>query len=292
MIRRARHTALRDAAIQVIFVTIALAACETRVAEVRRYSGVSVARNATLTKGDVMVTNRNGSVWIDTAGRTGEVDVVGRAFATGADDTAAEASAAAAMATLELSVAPDASGGVVVSGGGDDSRGFDLVVHLPYPFGGLLTITAVHGYVHYVGSSGARGATINVTEGDIFVQDGGRGLTITGGQSNIDIITLPTITGTSVVTDDGDIRMQVPDAANLLITATAMTGGTVTPPPDRSVEEGADPSDTSDGPASGATSTVAPDHKSATIQLGDPQTIQDLNQYLTVSTGHGNVVFR
>src|SRR5437588_1168449 len=130
----------RNMVVPLTFVVSAVTACESRVAEVRRYSGVSIAQTVRLSKGDVAVTNRNGSVWVDTGGQTGEVDIVGRPFATGSDDAAAEDAAVAAMATLPLTAAPDANGGVIVTGGGDDTQGFDLMVHLPYPFGGLLTI--------------------------------------------------------------------------------------------------------------------------------------------------------
>jgi hypothetical protein len=147
--------------------------------------------------------------------------------------------------------------------------------------------------VHYVGSSGGRGATIRVVTGDIFVQNGGKSLTIQGGRSDIRVITLPTLTGTSVTTDDGDVVMQIPDAANLLITAQSLSGGTVTPPPDRSVEgDQGDGNEDGDDAPSLAVATVSPDHRSATIQLGSLATIDALKQYLTVSTGHGNVTFR
>jgi len=127
------------------------------------------------------------------------------------------------------------------------------------------------------------------------VEGGGKTLVIQSGRSDVRVITLPTITGTRISTNDGDIVMQIPDAANLLITATTASGGTVTPPPDRSVEDGSGSDDSSgddDDSSSRALATVAPDHMSATIQLGSLQTIQSLNQTLTVSTGHGNIVFR
>jgi hypothetical protein len=275
-----------------------LAACASQVSEVRRYSGTALAKNVALSKGNVTITNRNGSVWVDTAGRAGSLDVIARPFASGPDDAAAEQAAVATMSQLSLATMPDPSGGVVVSGSGDDASGFDLIVHLPYPFGGLLTITVTNGYVHYVGSSGANGATLKVTTGDIFVQDGGKNLQIKGGRSNINLIALPTITGTSIATDDGNITAQIPDSANLLITATTASGGTITPPPNRDVQgDQSNDNSTSSfdlGPhlRTLAVSTVAGDHKSATIQLGDPLKIQQLHQYMTVSTGNGNVVFR
>ena len=270
-------------------ITAALSACETQVAEVRRYSGTPIFQAVSLAKGDLAISNRNGGIWVDTAGTAGQITVIARPFANGGNDDEAAREASAAMATLTLSAAPDANGGIVVSGSGDDRHGMDLTVHLPYPFGGFVTVSTLDGYVHYVGSSGGRGATINVTKGDIFVQDGGKVLTVHGGQSNITVIALPTLTGTSITTDDGNVTAQIPDAANLLITASSASGGTVTPPPDRDVQATGDDDDSS---SSLVVLDVAPDHKSATIQLGDLQTIQTLEQYLTVSTGHGNVVFR
>src|SRR4051794_3201134 len=139
-----------------------LAACEARVSEVRRYAGVPVAYVVPLAKGDLAIANRNGSIWVDTAGTAGQISVTARPFASGPDDQAAEAAAVASLSTLSLTVAPDGRGGVDVEGGGDDTQGFDLAVHLPYPFGGQLTIAATNGNVHYVGSSGGRGATIRV----------------------------------------------------------------------------------------------------------------------------------
>src|SRR5579862_4396468 len=110
------------------------------------------------------------------------------------------AAAIAAASSLQLNVSVDSSGAVDITGEGDDSRGFDLTVHLPYPFGGLVSITSGNGDVHYVGSSGSSGCTIDVTRGDVFVQDGGKILNIKGGTSNITFITLPTLVGTSVTT--------------------------------------------------------------------------------------------
>jgi hypothetical protein len=261
---------------------------------------VTPAPAAVTRSGAVKINNVNGSIWVDTAGPTGFVTVTGRPFATGPDDDAARQAAIAAMSSLQLNVSTDMSGAVTIAGNGDDTRGFDLTVHLPYPFGGQVAVTSGNGYVHYVGSSGSTGCTINVTRGDVFVQDGGKILNITGGTSNINVITLPTLVGTSITTKVGNITAQIPQAAVLLITATTAGGGTVTPPPNKAVELNLDPSsgDTTDmsgddgGAASGqAISKVSPDHKSATIQLGSLPVIQQNNWYLTVSTGDGNIVF-
>jgi hypothetical protein len=279
----------------------ALADCSSTSGATRQYSGTPVnPPPAVVTRsGSVKITNVNGSIWVDTASVTGFVTVTGRPFATGADDDAARQAAIAAMASLHLDVSTDSTGVVTVAGDGDDTRGFDLTVHLPYPFGGLVNVTSGNGYVHYVGSSGSTGCTINVTKGDVFVQDGGKFLNITGGTSNISVITLPTLVGTSITTKVGNINAQIPQAAVLLVTATTAGGGTVTPPPDKAVELNLDPSsgDTTDmtgddgGFAGQAISNVAPDHKSATIQMGALAVIQQNNWYLTVSTGNGNIVF-
>lgn len=267
----------------------AIASCESPAAAVRQYAGTSVTLSASLAKGGVSITSENGAVWVDSAGTTGSVFVTARPFASGPDDTAAIQAAAAAASSLPLTVAPDGQGGVTVAAGGDSTKGYDLTVHLPYPFDGLLTIQAKNGYVHYVGTSGAKGASITVGNGDVFADDAGAHLTITGGTSNIDVITLPTLAGDRIITQNGDISAQIPNAAVLLITADALTGGTVTPPPDKSVQT----SDTAGDDGSGGTaiSTVAADHAHATIQLGTMTAIQALGQYLTVQTGHGNIVF-
>ncbi len=283
----------------------ALANCSASTGATRQYSGapqtpapVMISRSASL-----KITNVNGSIWVDTAGPTGFVTVTGRPFATGADDDAARQAAIAAASALTLTATADSTGAVTVNGPGDDTRGFDLTVHLPYPFGGLVSITSGNGNIHYVGSSGSTGCTINVTRGDVFVQNGGKTLNINGGTSNISVITLPTLIGTSITTKVGNITAQIPQAAVLLITATTASGGTVTPPPNKSVELNLDPTsgdttDTSSGDDGGpsatgqALSTVAPDHKSATIQLGALPVIQQNKWYLTVSTGNGNIVFR
>ena len=281
----------------------ALANCSAGSGATRQYSGAPVtpAPAVTSRSGAVKITNVNGSIWVDTAGPTGFVTVTGRPFATGSDDDAAKQAAMAAAAALKLTVSTDpTSGAVTVDGSGDDTSGFDLTVHLPYPFGGLVSITSGNGYVHYVGSSGSTGCTINVTRGDVFVQDGGKTLNINGGTSNITVITLPTLIGTSITTKVGNINASIPQAAVLLITATSASGGTVTPPPNKAVELNLDPTtgDTTDtsgddgGSNSGeAISTVAPDHKSATIQLGALKVIQQNKWYLNVSTGNGNIVF-
>jgi hypothetical protein len=251
--------------------------------------------------GAVKITNVNGAIWVDTAGPTGFVTVTGRPFATGADDDAARQAALAAAAALHLDVSVDSTTGMVnIDGQGDDTRGFDLTVHLPYPFGGLVNITSGNGNVRYVGSSGSSGCTINVTRGDVFVQDAGKILNIKGGTSNISVVTLPTLVGTSITTQVGNINAWIPQAAVLLITATTATGGTVTPPPNKAVELQVDPTtgDTTDtasgddgGAAGQALSKVAPDHKSASIQLGSLDVIQQNSWFLTVSTGNGNIVF-
>jgi hypothetical protein len=280
------------------------ASCSSEVDSVRRYAGTAVAQTVTSTKGNLVINNRNGSVWVDTAGDTtipmggiapaGMITVVGEPFAMGASDDAAKQAATAAMNALKLTVLPNASGDLVVTGTGDDSSGYDLTVHVPYPFGGALTINVTNGYVHYVGSSGGSAATINVAKGDIFVQDGGKKLAIKGGQSNINVIALPTIAGTSIATDYGNITAQIPDSANITITATSLDGGTVTPPPNRSVQVDTSGDDSTSSFDLGpnlrplALSTVAPDHKSAVIVLGNLQ----LGYTLTVTAGHGNVVFR
>jgi hypothetical protein len=175
-----------------------VASCAAPGAAVRQYSGSSVTLTSALAKGGVSITNANGGVWVDTASASGSVSVTGLPFATGPDDASARQAAIAAQASLSLTVVPDGQGGVTVNGSGDDATGFDLEVHLPYPFDGLLTIDAGNGYVHYVGSSGAKGVAITVGTGDIFVQDGGQHVTIAGGTSNIDVITLPTVAGTSI----------------------------------------------------------------------------------------------
>jgi hypothetical protein len=275
-----------------------LAACASDAGHARRYTGTAIVQQVGLSHGDVTITNRNGMVWVDTAAAANQVSIVGRPFAMGNDDVAAEAAATAAMAGLQLQVTQDASGGVDIVGPGDDATGLDLTVHLPYPFAGLLTINVTTGFVHYVGSSGSRGATVNVGTGDIFVQDGGKTLAIAGGRSNVNVITLPTVAGTSITTSDGNITAQIPDSANVLITATSLSGGTVTPPPDRSVQIDDSSGDDTSSMSAGvvlmplAFSTVSDDHRSAVIQLGDLMKIQLLQQYLTVSTGHGSIVFR
>jgi hypothetical protein len=276
--------------LQITVVAAIVASCSAPGAAVRQYSGSSLTLTSALAKGGVSITNANGSVWVDTAGESGSVSVTGLPFATGPDDASAREAAITAQTSLTLTVAPDGQGGVTVNGSGDDATGFDLEVHLPYPFDGLLTIDASNGYAHYVGSSGAKGVAITVGTGDIFVQDGGQQLTIAGGTSNIEVITLPTLAGASITTQVGDISAQIPNAAVLLITATSLSGGTVTPPPDKSVQGTGDDS-TDDTSGGTAISTVAPDHKSATIQLGTMESIQALGQYLQVQTGNGNVVF-
>lgn len=269
--------------------------CESPVGATRQYAGTAVTVSAPVKKGGVTIANTNGAVWVDTAGTGGMISVTGLPFATGADDDEARQAAMAALSSLRLTAEPDGSGGVTVTGGGDATKGFDLAVHLPYPFDGLLTIRAKNGYVHYVGSSGAKGATIAVDNGDIYVQDGGQTLDISGGTSNIQVITLPTVTGTSVTTNVGDISMQIPNAAVLLITATSLSGGTVTPPPNEAVEvsDGNDDGTDEEDNASSTTaiSNVAADHRSATIQLGSMAEIQTLRQYMKIETGQGNVVF-
>jgi hypothetical protein len=276
---------------RIAFIAFAITNCGNEVSAVRDYAGTSVTMTSALGKGGVSITSENGSIWVDTAGTTGNVSVTGLPFATGPDNDAARRAAIAALSTLSLTVAPDAQGGVTVVGNGDDTKGFDLTVHLPYPFSGLLSITAKKGYVHYVGSSGAKGASISLEEGDIFVQDGGAHLTIAGGSSNIDVITLPTLAGTSITTKTGNISAQIPQAAVLFITARALTGGSVTPPPNKAVEISTSGGDDDDTNAGAAISTVAPNHTSATIQLGSMAAIMALNQYLEVQTGNGNIVF-
>ncbi len=268
--------------------TALVTSCEVPAAEVRQYSGTAVQLSSAVGKGGLTITNANGAVWVDTAGVSGSLSVTGRPFATGANDDAAREAAVAAMASLTLTAGSDGHGGVAVTGTGDATKGFDLTVHLPYPFDGLLTINATNGYVHYVGSSGAKGAAITVATGDVFVDDAGQNLSISGGTSNIDVITLPTLSGTSITTKVGDISIQIPNAAVLLITARSLSGGTVTPPPSKAVELG---DDDDDGTTATAVSTVASDHASATIQLGTLANIQALNQYLTVQTGDGDIVF-
>src|SRR4051794_2629505 len=101
------------------FMVGALAACGSPHAEVRRYSGTPVVQVIPLTKGDVAITNRNGSVWVDTAGTKGKIAVIGRPFAGGANNDAAEQAAIEAMATLKLAATTDANGDISVIGGGD-----------------------------------------------------------------------------------------------------------------------------------------------------------------------------
>jgi hypothetical protein len=281
----------------------ALANCSAQSGGTRQYAGTPVTpMPAAVTRsGAIKITNTNGSIWVDTAGPTGYVTVTGRPFATGPDDAAARQAAIAAASSLQLNVSIDSSGTVDITGEGDNSRGFDLTVHLPYPFGGLVQITSGNGDVHYVGSSGSTGCTINVTRGDVFLQDAGKILNVKGGTSNITFITLPTLVGTSVTTDVGNINATIPKAAVLLITATAASGGVVTPPPNKAVELNYDPTsgdttDTTAGADSGdlggsAISNVSADHKSATIQLGSLPVIQENKWFLTVSTGNGNIVF-
>ncbi|HEY2511486.1 MAG TPA: hypothetical protein VGI39_11545 [Polyangiaceae bacterium] len=281
---------VRAHGLRVALVAGVIASCEAPAAAVRQYAGTSVTLSAPVAKGGVSITSANGAVWVDSAGTTGSVSVTGRAFASGPDDGAAIVAAAAAATQIPLTVASDGQGGVTVVAGGDSTKGYDLTVHLPYPFDGLLTIQAKNGYVHYVGTSGAKGASITVGNGDVFAQDAGAHLTITGGTSNIDVITLPTLAGDRISTQNGDISAQIPNAAVLLITADARSGGTVTPPPDKSVQT-SDTGDDDDGSRGTAISTVAEDHAHATIQLGTMTAIQSLGQYLTVQTGHGNIVF-
>ena len=280
----------RGHGLRLALVAGAIAACASPAAAVRQYAGNSVTLGASLAKGGVSITSENGAVWVDSAGTTGNVSVTARPFASGSDDAAAMQAAAAAASAIPLTVAADGQGGVTVTAGGDSTKGYDLTVHLPYPFDGLLTIQAKNGYVHYVGTSGAKGASITVGNGDVFAQDAGAHLTITGGTSNIDVITLPTLAGDRITTQNGDIFAQIPNAAVLFITADALTGGTVTPPPDKSVQT-SDTGDDDDGSGGTAISTVAADHAHATIQLGTMTAIQTLGQYLTVQTGHGNIVF-
>jgi hypothetical protein len=269
----------------------ALTSCEAPTGAVREYAGTSVTLTSAIAKGGVTITSENGSVWVDTAGSSGSVAVTGLPFATGPDDDSARAAAVAALPSLKLAVGSDGQGGVTVAAGGDPTKGFDLAVHLPYPFDGLLTVNAKNGYVHYVGSSGAKGASLTVANGDIFAQDAGQQLTITGGTSNVDVITLPTIAGASITTKVGDISVQIPNAAVIFITAKSLSGGTVTPPPNKAVQISGTGDDDDDDSNGTAISTVAPDHRSATIQLGTLANIQALNQYLQVQTGAGDIVF-
>jgi hypothetical protein len=268
-------------------------ACSDGGAGVRRYEGPPVAATAAWGKGSVDITNRNGAVRVDTAGRTAEISAIGLPFAMASPDAVGERAASDAMGGDRLEVVPDGAGGVTVTGGGSETSGFDLTVHLPYPFSSAVSINSTSGNVYFVGSSGGNGANIEVGKGDVFVQDGGRSLTIKGGLTNIDVIALPTMIGTSLTTDVGDITAQIPDAANLLITATAEAGGTVTPPPNKSVVS-------DDGETQAlhvtlsahplAVSSLGPGNMSATIQLGNPDKAQQ--QTLWVSTGYGNIVFR
>jgi hypothetical protein len=272
----------------------ALTHCAADVTGVaRQYSGTAVTMSTQImsTSAGITVTNANGSVWVDTAGSPSApcgggstvctyVSVTAEPFATGSDDTSATAAANALQAAGGLQVVGSASGGVAITAQGDITQGFgyDLTVHVPYPFGGPVTIDAANGYVHYVGSSGANSANITVGNGDVYVQDGGKSIdiqggTAPGGRSNITVITLPTVQGFNISTSSGNISAQIPQATVLLISARAATGGTVTPPPNKDVyvtctSSSDDSSD--DTPSGAAISVVAPDHRSATVTLGSP----------------------
>jgi hypothetical protein len=273
---------------------VAAGACSAEAPGVSRYDGLAVVQDVPWGKGHLAIVNRNGNVKVDTAGQTGQITAVGLPFALATPDESGRRTAADAIERdLHLDVTSDGAGGVTVKGGGSDTEGFDLTVHLPYPFSSLVSITITAGNLSFVGSSGGPGADIEVGTGDVFVQDGGGLLTIKGGLTNVTVIALPTMVGTSIVTDTGDITAQIPDAANLLITATTAGGGTVTPPPNKSVVS--DDSQTQAFHARSfahplAVSNLGPGNKSATIQLGNPA--KAAQQTLRVATGNGNIVFR
>src|SRR4051794_24561458 len=111
--------------------------CTIESPGLKRYDGLPVAQTIPWlkTKSSVTITNVTGSVWVDIAGNSSEISAVGLPFALQPPDEAGERAAAEALHDgLLMTSAKDAHGALTINASGDAARGFDLTVHLPYPF--------------------------------------------------------------------------------------------------------------------------------------------------------------
>jgi hypothetical protein len=272
---------------------VVLSGCAPETSGAKRYEGTPVTSMSDYAAGsEIVINNPNGNIAVDIAGLANQISVSGVPFAIVADvadDAAGQQAALAAMNGLDLSVGPAAMGVAVDVIGADGTRGLDLTVHLPLFYRAAVTIRADHGFVNFVGASAAPVTTIYAKSGDVSVTNIGNDLYVQGVASNIVVNAAPTLTGGSIVTDDGDVIAKIPDAANLFVTATSLKGGTVTPPPERGVEETTTSFIKPPTRTSQAVTTVAPDGRSANIELGDP--LRQGKRTLEVSTGNGNVIF-
>jgi hypothetical protein len=249
-----------------------------------RYQGGAVIAQGTLTKGkktpaqpgngDLSVSNESGAIFVDVSGPAGEVLVTAVPFAIGAADLAGRRQAAAAMNQALLTIQTLADGSLDVKSTGGPTYGADLVVHLPDPFRGSLTLNALDGNVTYWATPNSDSATINVAVGDIEVQNVGYVLNVQGGQGDILVVAAATLGGkgevlapSSIRTNDGNITARIPDAASLTIDASTASGGTVQPEANQVAE-------------------VAPGQRSARIVVGD-----GVGGSLTVATQKGDVFF-
>jgi len=258
---------------------LALGACSGSGTGNIRYQGVPVSQSSMVTsKSNVTINSPGGGVMIDTASDPGTVTAFGQPFAIASADAAGRVSAASTMANqAQLSLTTDSTG-LTVASTGSEQYGLDLIVHLPSPFHGLLTVNAAFGNVTYLASPSSPGATLNVATGDIDVENAGNQLTVQGGVSNIVLVAAPTLSGPDdkgnvtapsvVTTNVGNITAKIPDASSLTINAQTLAGGTVRPQADQVV------------------AAQSADGMSAQIVIGD-----GMSGSINIGTADGEILF-
>lgn len=263
--------------------SLALGACSANDAGNIRYLGTPVTEPVAIMKNTVNVTinSQNGGLLIDTASDSDKVLVSAQPFAIAPGNEDGRKAALALMANAASGPqfsATSGTDGVSIISAGSPSTGWDLTVHLPNPYHGLLAATVANGNVTYLAAPNSTSATFDVGVGDIDVENVGNQLTIRAGVSNVLLVTSGTLSGpdpkgkpvapSSVSTKVGNITAKIPDAASLTITATSGKNGVVRAQADQDV------------------TLLSPDGRSQRIIIGD-----GTSGTLQVSTGDGDIVF-
>lgn len=174
----------------------------------------------------VVVFNDNGKTKIVADSSASEVSVVGRPFAFDAEEEDAKKTI---EEKLNLKVATE-NGEIVVAATmeGSGSYGYELEVHLPSSFDGVLDVQQGNGDVELASMGHATATRVNSSNGDIKVKNvtlAGR-IELTTKLGDIEASILPTGSDKSLVrTDMGDVTLGIPaSAANLTIHAYSEDG--------------------------------------------------------------------
>jgi len=155
---------------------------------------------------NVSIKNSNGKlVVLSDAASAAEIDVSGTPFTRdGQSDAEKQAATAHLTAMASPSVSADAAGNVVIDAPGGGFDGYDLTVHLPSAFDGVLNANNSNGELQYSGTPTGTGNVIHSDNGDVSATVGATASVSVTAKTDLGVVTFRGAWTTQMVAPSGE----------------------------------------------------------------------------------------